>query len=152
MTNAVYDRAITGANLRSLSHMRKLLVAFLIITSAACKEEIVGSSTVTGTYTLRTLNNTQLPYTLPGSGATKTEVLDDAITFYQGNTYAETRHVRLTTNGQVTTETQEDAGAYSFFGISLTLTSGRGNPERRGRIDGNTMTIIEAGLTSVYRK
>jgi len=133
--------------------MRRLLVAFLILASAGClNEDVVGSSTATGNYTLRTLNNSSLPYTIPASGTTQTEVLDATIILYQGGTYAETRHVRVTSNGQTTAETREDAGAYAFFGITLTLTSSVGGPERRGRIEGNTMTIIEDGLTSVYRK
>jgi hypothetical protein len=131
--------------------MRKLLMAVLIIASAG-SEEVVGSSTATGMYVLRTINDAQLPFTLPGGGATKTEVLGDTINLYQGFTYAETRHVRVTANGQTTTQTIEDAGSYSFFGITVTLTSGRGNPERRGRIEATTMTIIEEGLSSKYRK
>ena len=133
--------------------MRKLLIALLIVTSAGClNEDVVGSSTATGVYTLRTMNNSSLPYTVSESGVTKTEVLADSITLYQGGTYAETARVRATTNGQVTTETREDAGAYTFFNISVTLTSGRGRAERRGKIEATTMTIVEAGLTSVYKK
>ena len=133
--------------------MRNLLVAVLMLVCAGClNEDVVGSSTATGTYSLRTINNSQLPYKMPASGATQTEVLGDTITLFQGNTYAEAIHVRVTTNGQVTTETREDAGSYSFFNITVTLTSGRGRPERRGRIEGTSMIIIEEGLTSVYRK
>ena len=133
--------------------MRKLLIALLIVTSAGClNEDVVGSSTATGVYTLRTMNNSSLPYTVSESGGTKTEVLADSITLYQRATYAETARVRATTNAQVTTETREDAGAYTFFNISVTLTSGRGRAERRGKIEATTMTIVEAGLTSVYKK
>jgi hypothetical protein len=133
--------------------MRKLLMAVLIIASAGClKDNITGSSTATGVYTLRRLNDTSLPYTLPNTGGTKTEVIDATLTLYQGGTYAETRHLRLTTNGQTTTETREEAGSYTFFGITLTLTNGVTLVERRGRIEGNTMTIVEPGVTWTYRK
>ena len=133
--------------------MRKLLMAVLMVVCAGClNEDVVGSSTATGTYALRTINNSQLPYKLPVSGGSQTEVLGDTITLFQGNTYAETIHLRVTTNGQVTTETHEDAGSYTFFNITVTITSGRGRPERRGRIEETSMIIIEEGLTSVYRK
>ena len=133
--------------------MRKLLIAVLLVVCAGClNETVVGSSTATGVYNLRTINDTQLPYKLPASGGSQIEVLDATITLFQGNTYAETSHVRVTTNGQTTTETREDAGAYSFFGITVTLTSGRGKPERRGRIEETTMTLIDPGLSFVYRK
>ena len=133
--------------------MRKMLIALLLAASAGClNEDVVGSSTATGVYTLRTVNNSSLPFTLSESGGTKTEVLADTITLYQGGTYAETVRVRLTTNGQTTTETREDSGAYSFFNITVTLTSGRGRAERRGKIEATTMTIVEEGLTSAYKK
>jgi hypothetical protein len=133
--------------------MRRFLIAALVVVSSGClNEDVVGSATATGVYGLRTINNSQLPYKLPASGGSQTEVVSDTITLFQGNTYAETIHRRVTTNGQVTTETIEDAGAYSFFNITVTLTSGRGRPERRGRIEETSMIIIEEGLTSVYRK
>jgi hypothetical protein len=133
--------------------MRRFLIAALVVVSSGClTEDVVGSATATGVYGLRTINNSQLPYKLPASGGSQTEVVSDTITLFQGNTYAETIHRRVTTNGQVTTETIEDAGAYSFFNITVTLTSGRGRPERRGRIEETSMIIIEEGLTSVYRK
>jgi hypothetical protein len=133
--------------------MRKLLMAVMVVVCAGClNEDVTGSSTATGVYSLRTINNSQLPFKLPASGGSQTEVVSDTITLFQGNTYAETIHVRVTTNGQVTTETHEDAGAYTFFNITVTLTSGRGRPERRGRIEETSMIIIEEGLTSVYRK
>jgi hypothetical protein len=133
--------------------MRKLLMALLMVASAGClNEDVVGSSTATGVYTLRTVNNSSLPYALSESGGTKTEVLADSITLYQGGTYAEIIRVRTTSNGQATTERREDAGAYTFFNITVTLTSGRGRAERRGKIEATTMTIVEEGLTSIYRK
>ena len=133
--------------------MRKLLMALLMVASAGClNEDVVGSSTATGVYTLRTVNNSSLPYAVSESGGTKVEVLADSITLSQGGTYAETIRVRTTSNGQATTETREDAGAYTFFNITVTLTSGRGRVERRGKIEATTMTIVEEGLTSIYKK
>ena len=133
--------------------MRKVLIALLMVAGAGClNEDVVGTKTATGVYTLRTINNTQLPWTVPASGTTKTEILDAVVTLYQGGTYAETSHVRVTTNGVAATQTREDTGSYNFFGISVTMVSSAGNPERRGRIEVSTMTIVEEGKTSVYQK
>jgi hypothetical protein len=124
-----------------------------MVAGAGClNEDVVGTKTATGVYTLRTINNTQLPWTVPASGTTKTEILDAVVTLYQGGTYAETSHVRVTTNGVAATQTREDTGSYNFFGISVTMVSSAGNPERRGRIEVSTMTIVEEGKTSVYQK
>ena len=133
--------------------MKKVLFGLLLLVSAGClNEDVVGDSTATGEYTLATINNAALPFTLSTSGTTKTEVMDAVISMFEGGTYSETSHLRVTTNGTVTTETKVDTGSYSFFGTSVTLLSSAGNGERRGRIEGTKMTITEAGKNSIYRK
>ena len=127
---------------------RLVLVALL----AACSSGVTGITTVTGNWSLRTVNDSSLPYTLSGSGANKTEVLDDVITLFEGFTYSETSHKRVTVNGQQSTETTTDTGAYSLFGTSITLTPNSGALARRGLIEGNTMTIVENGLVQDYKK
>lgn len=132
--------------------MRKVLVALVMIAAVACDDGIVGSSTVTGDYTLLTINGAPLPYTIAGSGANKTEIVDDVITLFQGFTYSETINSRVTVNGQATNETRLRTGAFSLFGTSIILSSNDGSMERRGTINANTMTIVEAGKISVLRK
>ena len=51
--------------------MRGLLAVLIVAFSFACLGEgVTGSSTITGDYTLRTINGSPLPYTISGSGAT----------------------------------------------------------------------------------
>ena len=133
--------------------MRKVVFGLLLLISAGClNEDVVGDSTATGEYTLTTINDAALPFILSGSGTTKTELLDAVISMFEGGTYSETSHLRVTSNGVVTTQTRVDTGSYSFFGVSVTLVSSAGNGERRGKIEGTKMTITEAGKNSVYRK
>ena len=132
--------------------MRKVLMVLVVGFSIACGDGVTGSSTTTGAYSLRTINNTSLPYTIVGSSNVKTEILDDVITLYQGGTYAESGHSRTTTNGQVANGSNSEAGSYSTFGTSLTLRSGDGARTRISTIDGNTMTIVESGMLSVFAK
>ena len=132
--------------------MRKVLVALVMIGAVACDDGIVGSSTVTGDYALQTINGASLPYTITGSGANKTEIVDDVITLFQGFTYSETTNSRITVNGQATNESKLRTGAFSLFGTSIILSSNDGSMERRGTINANTMTIVEAGKISVLRK
>ena len=133
--------------------MKKVLFGLLLLVSAGClNEDVVGDTTATGEYTLTTINDAALPFTLSNSGTTRTELLDAVITMFQGGTYSETSHLRVTLNGVVTTETKVDTGSYSFFGTSVTLVSSAGNGERRGRIEGTKMTITESGRNSIYRK
>jgi hypothetical protein len=120
--------------------------------SACMDGDVVGSSTVTGSYVLRTVNGSPLPYTIAGTGTDKTEILDDAITLFQGGGYSESGHTRVTVNGQVTNTTNTESGSYSLFGTSVSLASSGAPHSRVATIQANTMTIVEAGRTSVFRK
>jgi len=111
---------------------------------------IVGSSTVTGVYTLRSINGSPLPYAISTTSTGKTEVIDDAITLYEGFTFAESIQTRITVNGQATDQTNDTSGAYTLLGNSITLVIN--GQQRAGTIDANAMTFVNAGLTSVFKK
>ena len=133
--------------------MRRLLTALIVSLSLACLGEgVTGSSSVTGSYTLRTINGAPLPYTISGSGTTSTEIIRDVITLYQGNTYARSRDSRTTVNGQTTNESTAETGSYGLFGTSITFQNGVTGESTLGNINGNTMTIVKSGMTSVYTK
>jgi hypothetical protein len=133
--------------------MRKVLMALVVVFSVGCLGDgMTGSSTVTGAYTLRTVNGSPLPYTIAGSGTARTEIIDDVITLYEGGTYAESGHSRTTLNGQVANASNIETGSYSLFGTSVTLRSSDGGRTRMPTIDGNTMTIVESGMTAVFTK
>ena len=126
-----------------------LIVAFFV---GCLGEGVTGSSTITGDYTLRTINGSPLPYTISGSGANRTEIVRDVITLYQGGTYARSRDSRVTVNGQTTTESSAEAGSYSLFGTSVTLVNGADGQTTLATINANTMTIVKSGMTAVFTK
>jgi hypothetical protein len=129
------------------------MIAFVVACSVACNNDgLTGSTTVNGKYTLRTVNGSALPYTISGSGSNKTEILDDAITLYEGFTYSRSAHSRVTVNGTASDVATSDAGSYSIFGTSITLTSGIGGPGTLAIDSGNSMTVSTAGVTYVFRK
>jgi hypothetical protein len=132
--------------------MRKRYLIPIVALLAGCSSGVTGITTVTGSWTLRTINNAALPYTISGSGANKTEVIDDVITLFEGFTYSETSHRRVTVDGQQSTVAVVDTGPYSLFGTSITLTPNSGALARRGLIEGNVMTIVEDGLVQDYKK
>jgi hypothetical protein len=132
---------------------RALIGLVVLFTVLCCDSGVVGSSTVLGVYTLRTINDSALPYTIAISGADKTEILDDVITLYEGDTYAESSHLRVTANGQVTNQAINESGGSSLFGTSITLRSADGSRTRIATsTDNNTLTIVQPGQTWVYRK
>lgn len=131
---------------------KRLLLSIVILVVTSCDNGVTGITTVVGNWTLRTVNGSALPYTITSSGGNKTEIIDDTIILYEGFTFAETIHTRVTQNGQVSTVTTGETGSYSLFGTSVTLTGNSGALARRGLIDGNTMTIVENGVVSAYKK
>ena len=133
--------------------MRRLLMAAVLLLTPGCyDQEPNRGATVNGAYTLRTVNAAPLPFTSSGSGANKTELLDDSYTLYEGLTYAELGHVRTTVNGTATTTAFSGAGSYSLFGASVTLRPASGGSERIATYTDNTLTLTESGKLSVYRK
>jgi hypothetical protein len=128
--------------------MQRFLLGLAVVFSVACLGDgMTGSSTITGSYTLRTVNGSNLPYTVAGTG---TEIVDETITLHEGFTYIKSGHTRTTTNGQMTTT--NDSGSYGLQGTSITFTSNAGGQGTPALIDGNKLTIVKAGVTSVYRK
>jgi len=106
---------------------------------------------VVGTYALQSVNASPLPFALAPGGATKVEVLDDALFLASTSNYSEVGHKRYTVNGVVTVVAPVDAGTFSRRGKSIALESLLiGHWE--GTISGNTLTLVQAGYTLVYTR
>lgn len=131
--------------------MRRTVIVFLVAL-AACSDGIVGSSTVFGKYTLRTVNGSNLPYTVTTIGTTKTEILGDTINFYEGFTFAEAKTTRITVNGTAASSTHVETGSFSLMGNSVFLRGNDGGPLQTAPIEADVMTFIYNGLTSVFKK
>ena len=133
--------------------IRRALVGSVVLVSVAClNDDLTGSSSINGTYQLRTINGSELPYVTSGSGANKTEMLDDQISFYEGGTYAASGHIRTTVNGQATDSPKTETGSYSFGLGAIIMRTSDNLRERRPQYNANTMTFVENGLTLVYKK
>ena len=126
-------------------------VATIALAVMSC-DDGTGISSINGPWTLRTVNGAPLPYPVAANGTTTAELLDDVITLYVGGTWSQSMRERTTTGGQVSTSTRTLAGSYSTFGTSITLTASDGTKARIATVQGDAMTIVEPGLTMVYRK
>jgi len=129
--------------------IRNLAATVLSLAVMACFEDYptqVGS--VTGDYPLRTVNGAALPYTPPGSA---TALVGDTIKLYQGGTFV---WKTVTRQGGASADALTTAGGnYGLLGTSITFTFPlKGNEQRVAQINGNEMTFVEAGVTSIYRK
>ena len=122
-----------------------------IAAAMACGDSSTGLESVDGTYTLRSINGTTLPYTVFQSGTTRIEVTDDVMVLNSNGTYTESGHTRNTAGTQVTTLPGSDAGTYTTSGTSITLHSNDGTTSV-GTVSGGTLTIVDAGLSAVFTR
>ena len=130
---------------RVIRHLAATVVSLAVL---ACFEDYPTQvGTVTGSYSLRTVNGAALPYTPPGS---TTPLVGDTITLYQGGTFVWKTVTRP--NGQATDALATAGGNYGLQATSITFTFPGGSAQRVAQINGNEMTFVEAGVTSVYRK
>jgi hypothetical protein len=133
--------------------MRKFLIVFLAAATAACwSDKVTGSSTVFGTYTLRSVNGSSLPFTISGSGTNKSEIVADTIWLYEGFTFAESSYYRNTVNGTVTNQKVTDSGSFGLLGNSASFFSNDNSPVKTYVIDSDVITVVKPGLTMPFRK
>ena len=137
--------------------MRKVLAALAMASMlAACNvftESPPGSETSTGVYVLQSVNSKPLPYTLSESGGSKTELIDDTISLFQGGTFARTYHTRTTANGQVTNATVARTGTWAIgIGATITLSANEDGARMIVAINARRMTSMDAGISYLYMK
>ncbi|MEO7996667.1 MAG: hypothetical protein ABI852_04435 [Gemmatimonadaceae bacterium] len=127
------------------------LLLFAVASISACGGDDVGNPTLRGDYALQSVNGAPLPYVTTVNNV-KTEILDDVLSLYAGSTYSQISHVRVTTNGQVTTQTLNETGTYGGQGTSVIFVRNSGKPNRVSIFDNFTLTFHDDELTRVYMK
>ena len=106
---------------------------------------------MSGSYSLRTVNGSPIPYTVIQIGADKYEIVSDVVTINEGGTWSETGTDRTTQNGQVTNGTITDNGTYTLNGTAITLVSTQSGTVN-GAVGAGTLTITAEGVVLVYQK
>jgi hypothetical protein len=105
-----------------------------------------------GTYSLRTINGTALPYTVGEVEGFKLEIVSDVFTFNENRTFRDIAVTRETENGVPTTVTDTIDGTFVVLNNTIQLTETGGQQLTATLSGGNTMTASGQGLTFVYRK
>ena len=133
--------------------MRRFVALLAFAALAACGgDSSTSPASVTGSYTLRTVNGTPLPYTLIQLGNFKYEITSDVITLNDGGTFTESGADRTTEeDGTVTTSTITDAGTYTLAGTAITLNS-PDSGSINGSVSDGTLTLTGEGVVAVYSK
>jgi lipocalin-like protein len=131
--------------------MRRLVLALTTASLLACGDS-TGPGSVVGTWNLRTVNGSQLPYTVYLVQPTyRLEIMSARFIADDDGTYTGAVTLRETNNGQVTTTTDSDFGTWSQANNTLTITDSEGAVST-ATISGNTITLSEQGFVSVYRR
>jgi hypothetical protein len=121
--------------------MRRLAMFALASTMAACSVDSTGpSGSVAGSYSLRTINGSTLPYTLP-SGL---RVMSDDLTLYQDGTYEDISRYDSGTQ-------RVEQGSYTSYNGAVTFESDYGDVYD-GSVSGNVLTEIVNGYTQVFQR
>jgi hypothetical protein len=132
----------------------KALLVVVAVALAACGKDSVlgvgGSGSVAGSYTLRTINGNNLPFTVEQIGDDKTEVLSETMVLGD-STFSLSGSARVTAAGVTTTEPYANDGTFTQNGSSVILTFSSGARES-GTVSSGTLTLASGGFTLVYRR
>jgi hypothetical protein len=133
----------------------RFMACALLIVAAACGSDgptQPTSASVAGTWSLQTINGTPLPYVVVQTGVDKVELTSDVITAVASGSFTQITQVRITQNGQVSTQSIPDAGSYSLSGTAVTFTFSSDGSTGTGSLSGNTLTVASDGFAYVYKK
>ena len=140
--------------------MRRLVLAGVAMLLVACGgDKTTGPVTVSGTYTLRTVNGAAVPTIVYQDSQEKDELLDGNVTLGADNSWSGLLSIRATelSSGSVFGGTYPIGGTYSLSGNTITLTDTPDMLSFTGTVSGGTLTIggdIGLGMTTafVYQK
>ena len=135
-----------------LRTFRPALVAALLLVGAACGGDSPtppDEGPIAGSYTLRTINGQNLPYTTLSAGVNKAEVLSSSLSLNADGTFREERSVRRTHAGVAVSEAEMKFGTYTSTGsgVTFSVTTGAQVSGKRG---GGSITFVEEGFTFLY--
>jgi hypothetical protein len=121
--------------------MRRLAMFALATTMAACSLDSTGpNGSVAGTYTLRTINGSPLPYTFSGG----LRLVSDDLTLYSDGTYEDVSRYDTGSN-------RVEQGYYTNYNGALTFESDLG-AVYQGSVSGDVLTQIVNGYTQVFER
>jgi hypothetical protein len=133
----------------------RFIACLLLVVTAACGSDAPTqptSASVTGTWRLQTVNGTALPFVAAQIGSDKVELTSDVLTAVQSGSFTRMTQIRVTQNGQASTQSISDAGSYTLSGTAVTFTFDGDGSSGTGSISGNTLTVAEDGFAYIYKR
>ena len=134
--------------------MRKLLAVLALVAVAACGGDSgtnPNSDSIEGTYSLRTINGSPLPFTVQ-SGTYSYTIKTDVITIASNGSWTETYTYTETANGQTTNGSDVDGGTWVRAGNVVNLASNFGTGGYSMTYSNGSLTVSESGFVGVYTR
>ena len=143
-----------GNGVHTIARLRPLAALFLVLAAACSGKDTTAATSVSivGVWTLQTVNGAPLPYLMDQAGADKSEMTGDVLTFLASGQFTEIAQVRVTSGGQVTTQTVPQAGTFTASKGSIAMTFAGSSTQAQGSQAGSSLTLALNGLTLVYKK
>ena len=133
-------------------YLSRLTLGAVAIFVVGCgSDTAVEPATITGTYTLQTINGSPLPYVNFENANNKDEIVSETFTLAAGGQWAHTFRERITISGSVSLHDGQTAGTYSGSAASLSFTS-TSNETFTGNVSGRTLTLQRQSKTRVYTR
>lgn len=130
--------------------------ATLAFTLAACGSDSAtapSSSTVSGTYSLQTVNGSPLPFAFTGQNGVPVSLQSDVFVFSANGTWTETAVARYTDQtGAVQTETFNESGTYQKNGTAITLRYSDFSDAGTGTVESNSLVLVFPGYSYSYTR
>lgn len=106
---------------------------------------------VAGTYSLRTVNGSDLPFPIAQIGAVKVELTSDILTLTDAGTFTQITTFSSTTDWESTSRWESEAGSFTRNGSAVSFAFNSGT-SRTGTISGGAITVTLSGVPFVYLK
>ncbi len=134
---------------------RRLAFAIAIFTSfaVACGGDSTSptQASVAGTWNLKTVNGSGLPFTLQAANP-KIEYLNEQLIVSASGTFTQTANYRVTDNGVVSTQPIVDSGSYTLSGTAVTFRFNSDGSTGTGTVSSSNLTVAAGGYSLVYVK
>ena|ERR1044071_990933 len=132
--------------------MKRMLLVALCMGALACSDSTSPTpASISGVWNLRTVNGSNLPYTVQ-SGTTRIDIIGDVLTVSEFGTFTQFTSYRYTQNGITSTQSLNDQGTYTLNGTAITFRFNSDGTIGTGSLDGRTLTVTAEGFATIYDK
>ena len=134
--------------------MRKTLVGLTVfaMSCGGLDGTAPAQLSAVGRWNLSTINGTGLPFTVNQTRSNKSEVTGGSLSIVAGGSFTWSTTGRNTVNGVVSTDSSSTVGTFTTNGTAITLRSNWSGITLSGAFSANSLTLAEAGVTSVFTR